>query len=188
MPTLQRMRVEWSGTGVVGPSVTTLYFADLSTTAPADVVTLLSAWPLAMPTGLTATVPSSGDTIDAATGEINGTWAIAGGGLVGYGGNGDFALGVGARIKWNTAGIVGGRRVRGSTFLVPLLGSVYSSTGTLDSSLVTTVESAITTFLASASSTLEVYSRPTATRAGVSSTVTSGSLPNAVSWLRSRRV
>lgn len=187
MSTLQRVRVTWAGTGVVGPSVSTFYFTNDSTTAPADLVTFLSATPFQMPTGLTATVPSSGDTIDDTTGEINGVWSITGGANVGMGGSGDFAQGVGARLVWNTAGIVAGRRVRGSTFFVPLVGSTYSTGGLLDSSYVSDATAAATTFLSSASSTLVIFSRPSGTRAGSSHTVTSGTMPNAVSWLRSRR-
>jgi hypothetical protein len=137
---------------------------------------------------LAVTVPNSGDTIDVATGDINGVWTGSGGGTVGFGGSGDFAQGVGARIKWNTAGIVAGRRVRGSTFMVPLVGGTFSASGALDSSFVTDLTAAATTFLASASSTLEIFSRPKGTRVGTSHTVTSASVPNAVSWLRSRRV
>ena len=46
-------------------------------------------------------------------------------------GQGGFAAGVGARVVWETGAVRNGRRVRGSTFVVPIWSSAYETNGTL---------------------------------------------------------
>jgi hypothetical protein len=72
---------------------------------------------------------------------------------------GAYAGGTGAVIHWTTGAVSAGRKVRGRTFLVPLLTSVYSSDGTIISSLQTSVTAAGNALIADTSTTFGIYSR-----------------------------
>nr|CRY96854.1 hypothetical protein [uncultured prokaryote] len=189
MATLARIRVAWSGSGVTGAGVSTFYSNDSDPAVlRTALVTYFGVWKDLVPTVINWTTPTSGDTIDSATGEINGAWtggtaSTITGTLAGQG----YAQGVGVRAVWNTAGIVGGRRVRGTTFMVPVSSGVYDSDGTIKSTNLVTMQGAATGLVTDASGTLVVYSRPAPGRAGTSSVVTSGTVPDKVSWLVSRR-
>jgi hypothetical protein len=192
-----RLRAAWGGSGVVGPGVSTFYFAQSGSGFPAAVYALLNSQALALPGGTTITVPNAGETINDANGELDGFWSEpSGGGTITGAGSADYAAGVGMQIRWRTAGIVAGRHVQGSTFYIPIYSSVFSANGTLDDATVTSFQSAGNTFVASAAHPV-VWSRPyagdpTATppkpaRLGSSHLVTSCVVPDRVSWLRSRR-
>lgn len=188
MAILDRIRCTWTGTGVIGPAVTTFY-GDLATAlALSDLVTFFNGCAAFIPIGTTVTVPSSGDRIDDATGDLAGVWADAGGGAVVGSGSGSFALGVGARIVWNTAGTFGGRRVRGSSFIVPLVTAAYDGPGALTATAVTQLQNSASALVTAAAPGLLVWSRPKLTVPGESNAVTSATTPDRVSWLRSRRI
>jgi len=108
------------------------------------------------------------------------------------GGTANFANGVGIRVKWSTAGIYRGRRVKGSWFGVPLVSGVYLSDGTIDNATVATFQAAATALIA-ANPGLLVYSRKAAADAhhgatdGEFNVITAGTAVDKVSWLRSRR-
>lgn len=178
----------WSGSPVVGPGLTTFFTSNTGTAGfPADVKTLITSWAGNVPTGVTWTVPISGDLIDDGTGGLSGTWSVAsGGGTVVSSAAGSFASGVGCRIRWGTDGVVGGRRVVGSTFVVPLAVGAYQSDGTILDSVVTALSAAAVTFR-SRSGGVKIFSRPIVGRLGSNSNVIDSSVPDKVSWLRSRR-
>src|SRR5512138_397017 len=75
-------------------------------------------------------------------------------------GSGDFAGGVGGRIVWETDTIRGGRRVRGSTFVVPLRVGAYDGGGTLTTAVITAMEAGITAFMTQVPTQGRVWSRP----------------------------
>jgi hypothetical protein len=104
-------------------------------------------------------------------------------------GSSNWASGVGCRQRWLTAGITRGRRVRGSTFLVPLGQNLYDGTGSIADATVTALATAANTLRAADSGSMRIYSRPTsaANADGVAHAVTGSDLPDRVSWLRSRR-
>ena len=191
MATLSRIRVSWSGSGIVGPGVSTFYS---SNSAPGTFLAALRSYFQslngAFPNDVTIDFPASGETINDATGEINGTWTATQPDPVVGQDSGAFAMGVGYRQVWNTAGITRGRLVRGSTYLVPLAASFYENNGLIDSTLVNNTISSGETLLAADSGSMRVWSRPTASSGtnGTSHAVTSTSVNNRVSWLRSRRV
>ena len=187
MADIHRLRVAWSGNAVVGPGLTTFYVDPSFSAVPAAVVTFLQDIDNYIPTGVTWTVPSGGDILDDATGDLIGAWTGTGGSSVNSIGSGDYAQGVGARIRYSTNGIVAGRRVRGATFVVPLLASLYSGAGILDSTVVTGLQTAANVLLGTAAGDLLVWSRPAPGRAGSSHSITSAVVPNQISWLRSRR-
>lgn len=140
------------------------------------------------PSALSWTIPSSGDSIEDASGAIDGFWSTTGGGTVqGTGGGGAaFPNGVGLRVRWRTAGINNGRRVVGSTFLTSLLGSAFDTNGTIGSAALGAVQASAD--LLAASGALLIWSRPDpGSTNGFSSAVTSAEVPDRVTALRSRR-
>lgn len=101
-------------------------------------------------------------------------------------GLGSYAAPVGARITWETGSIVAGRRIRGRTFLVPLVSSTFDTDGTLTSANQTLIQTAANTFL----TTLAVGPLPLAVWSQTTSTVspvTSAVVPDQATVLRSRR-
>jgi hypothetical protein len=187
MANLARVRTLWSGSGVVGPGVSTFYFDEAGSGYVAAVAALWTSVAASFPSTITWTTASSGDLIDIATGELSGSWndgttQTAVGTSVSQ-----YAAGVGCRIKWVTAGIRNGRRVYGSTFLVPIDGNKYDAQGTIGAAHVTTYSTAAAAVVSSAGNALCIYSRPGGGQPGMSSVVTNSSVPDQVSWLRSRR-
>lgn len=187
MASLARLRVTWTGSGIVGPGVSTFYFDPADTGASTRVLAFFNTAPLLFPDKVTITVPSGGEIITDTTGELSGSWNDPGtGGTVTGTNTGDFAMGVGMQVRWQTGGIVGGRRVVGSTFLVPIASGIFDVNGTLDTATVTAEQSAANTMIGGAV-TFKVWSRPTPSRVGSSNDITSAIVPDRVSWLRSRR-
>lgn len=194
-----RIRVQWSGTPVVGPGVSTFY-ADPSTTAgwPAALVTLFTALKNYVPTGVTWTIPSVADQVTVENGELSGTATWTGGGTVlSSGGAVDYKPGVGARLRWSTGGIVGGRHVVGTTFLVPLTSQEYPN-GVVQAGTRSAIETAMAAYIADANFVPVVYSKevladpthtpPIAHRDGQINAITSGTVATGETWLRSRRI
>jgi len=187
MANLQRVRCNWSGSGVVGPGVTTFYVEEAYSGWLPDLNTFWSYWTNRIPAGITVTTPSTGDLIDVATGEISGSWTETGSSVVNMVAAGAYAKGVGARIKWATSGIRAGRRVRGSTFIVPLQAGNYSVDGTLEDAAYTAFQATAQALVTALEGNLMIYSRPGTAGAGQASPVTVASVADSVSWLRSRR-
>ena len=197
MANLARLRVDLTGSAVVGPSVMTFYQDSAHVGLPAAVLTWLNAIKANLPPSLTLTVPGGGDIITDSTGALSGTWSDGGGGTVTGTGVGGFAIGVGARVVWGTSGIVGGRRVRGTTFLVPLMGGTFDSTGRMQPATVTSLNTPTQAFLTSMGGNLLIWSRPRPARtvggvtiparAGSSHAALDATIKTNPSTLRSRR-
>lgn len=104
-----------------------------------------------------------------------------------------YAAGAGAKITWNTNQISNGRRVRGSTFLVPLAAANYTITGTISAAAIATINNSagnLISGLATASTPLAVWSRPIKepnARAGFDTQVVSGTCGSKTAILRGRR-
>ena len=188
MAIMKRYRVTWSGAPVVGPSVSTFYESPESGVGGADdLETFFGAIADRIALGVQILVPSSGDLVESTTGDLVGTWSDPGtGGTVNSTGNSGFTNGVGARIVWNTGGLFNGRRVRGSTFIVPLGIDAYEGAGNITSTMITDLQAAADALVAT-TAPFGVWSRPTAANNGEFNEWTSARVPDAVSWLRSRR-
>jgi hypothetical protein len=146
--------------------------------------TLLSA----VPVGTTFTVPASGETLDSANGSLTGGWAAGTAQTTSATGSSGFAGGVGTRVVWETGQVVGGRRVRGSTYLVPLIVSMYDTDGTIVNSVRANLETAAQAMIVALGDDMVVWSRNTSGQSdGAISTISSARVPDKVSWLRSRR-
>lgn len=187
MPTLARIRATWSGSGVVGPGVSTMY-CDVSDAGGvlAGFRTFFDGVKSVVPSSVQWAFPPAGDTIDELTGKVNGTWTAPSVLPVLGTDNPNWVEGVGARVVWSTIGIVNGRQVRGSTFIVPLGQEAYEGAGAILNTYVAVLQAAASAF-ASATPTGRIYSRKTALHAGVSFPILAGVAPDKVSWLRSRR-
>jgi len=100
--------------------------------------------------------------------------------------------GAGAYVTWNTGAVYNGHKVRGRTYLVPLV-SVNDTDGTVVSAFLTTANTAVATFIAAQAGQLAVWSKtfsdppdPHQIGGGLS-TVTAGNVPDKSGILRSRR-
>lgn len=171
----------------MGPGVTTLYFEEAGSGFVTGVQNWVAAWKNYIPSGISMKVEGFGDLIDVATGGLSGTWTD--GTTLTQTGTfaGSYAAGVGCRTVWQTNGVHNGRRVRGSSYVVPIGGSLFDTDGTLAGATKTAIEGAGTTLVGLATNVLCVYSRPSAGSGGQSSPVLSAEVPDKVSWLRTRR-
>lgn len=187
MATISRVPVEWNGlTGLPGVSV---FYAGVSTNLDvSSLVTFFNAIRGLFPPGLSWTVPAAGDTLDSVTGGILGSWTATGAASVNANGTaGPYAAGVGCRIFWNTTTVVGRRRLRGSTFMVPLLGSTYDSNGTINAGPLSTIQTAANALVASGVP-WQVWHRPRNQAGGVVDAFNGAIVPDRVATLRSRRI
>lgn len=189
---MRRLRVTWNGLGGL-PGLSTFYYGVASPNV-SDAVTFFTAIRGFFPNGLSWDIPSTGDEIDDVTGELTGVWAGSGGGSVtANGGSLPYAAGAGCRVQWNTLVISSGSRVRGATFLVPLLGATYDNSGTIDDTKLTTIRTAASAFAASGVAK-GVWRRPVKdpdtdviTRDGLYAAINSATVSDRVTSLRTRR-
>lgn len=187
MADAKRVRVVWTGAGVVGGGLSTFYVSSTSTGFLADIRTFYNAIGARLPNQVTISFPNSGDTIDETTGELSGTWSEPAATAVTGGNTGNFVMATGARVRWRTAGIVAGRRVVGTTFLVPLSDDSFDRSNALESTAQATLQTAADNLWTALTGELLIYSRPAPGRGGTGHFVTGANVPDAVSWLRSRR-
>lgn len=187
MANLARVRVSWSGAPVIGSGVSTFYFDEAASGFSAAVRTFFSSLAGRIPAGVSILVQNSGDLIDVSSGALSGTWTDPNTGGITSSGTGNYAAGVGARVKWLTAGIRNGRRVTGSTFIVPLHLTAYDSSGTILNTVLGEIENAAQALLTATGTDMKVYSRPVGGGGGAAHSVVSRQVPDMVSWLRSRR-
>lgn len=190
MATIARIRVAL--TGVTGlPGVSTFYSTQANVAAARSALgTFYGHMPTNWPNGMTYTVENSGDLIDSDTGKLTGAWTDA----PAYNGSSSvaaapYAAGVGARVYWNTTAVVAGRRLKGSTFIVPLQSGMYGNDGTLDSSYLGSLQTWATTL--ATSGYLGVYKRPYgapgALAPGFYTPMVGATVKDQVATLRSRR-
>lgn len=128
--------------------------------------------------------------LDTALGTLVGVQAVTAPLTVDGTGTGVWAAGVGARVVWGTSNIVGGRRVRGSTFLVPLAANQYDTSGQILSASIAGITATAELLLSdnlAAGTPLQVYSRPIPGRPGTTSVVEAASVPSVVATLRGRK-
>lgn len=185
MANIAKVVVSWTGfMGAPGYGVHYKVSAGLVTSY---LRTFYDAVKTLIPSSVSIQVPSSGDIVDDVTGVITGSWSTAANAVVvGTPGTG-YVGGAGAVVRWNSAGIVNGRRVRGRTFLVPLIGGSFDTNGTLLPANSLTLTNAASALVASEAGNLLVWHRPKAGAGGASFAVTSSDVPDRSALLRSRR-
>lgn len=185
MVDMRRVQVLWT-TGIGGSGLSVFYTLD-PVDATAELGTFFNAIKGFFPNAVSWNVPSSGDMIDAATGTLVGGWS---GGtaasIAATGGATPYVAGTGALVRWNTGGIVRGRRVKGRTFLAPLLTGLFDATGTLNDANVATMQTAVNNLAAAGK--LRIWSRPPdGSTPGGTFPVLSGTVADRVTSLRTRR-
>jgi hypothetical protein len=189
---IQRLRVAWSSSNVVGPGLSTFYCSTAGDNLSAGVKAFFTGLASTIAGGTTITIPNFGELIEDTTGDLAGSWSSspADGGTVTATGSGSFASGVGLRVVWNTSGIHAGRKVRGSTFVVPISSSAFEGAAFIVEAVRANVLTAANGLITAVPS-LRILSLPTVHSGvavpGQSSTVTAALVPDKVSWLRSRR-
>jgi hypothetical protein len=141
MPRLIRYRVTWSGaSGGAGLSTFHVVQNDLTNPTSTDLSNVqtrvrlffenTSEW---LPNDVSVGFPQSQDVIDSATGDlVDVLTASSSASNVPGGLTTAWQNGVGTRVIWETGQVVGGRRVRGFTYLVPY-GGLFDTDGTLTS-------------------------------------------------------
>lgn len=185
MTTIKKIPVRWDGlSDLPGYS---LFYCSASTDVTTDLATYFNAIKSLFPSGLTWYIPGAGDTVDDATGAINGTWTGTSASVAATVAGQPYASGVGAFTSWNTSLVVGRRRLRGKTFLAPLYGGAYNSSGQVNISVQGALNSAAATLVAAAK--LVIWHRPTKVihTGGLSGLIVSTSTSPQVTSLRSRR-
>lgn len=196
------VRTEWDGTSG-GPGLTQLAFLGngefTASNAQAAVNAVRKFWDGikgSLPDELKLSVSPIVDIYNEANAELTASviapvvpLVVAGTGTTGYTG------GAGLKVNWNTGIIRNGRRVKGSTFIVPALGSAFGNTGTPTAGTVLSINTAANTLMADVTAggtALLVWSRPLVkddviTRAGATAGVISGTLAPKSAILRGRR-
>lgn len=96
--------------------------------------------------------------------------------------------GVGGVIYWNTGAVNGGHKVRGRTYLVPLANAAFAGDGTLATALVSSLQTAVNTFVGSGTSPC-VNTRALGKPGRVNGTIQilSGTVKDRTAFLRTRR-
>jgi hypothetical protein len=188
MANLARVRVNWTGSTVVGPGVNTLFFDEATSGWVAALGTFLTAISSRIPAGTVIDIPNTGELIDASNGNIVGSWTDgASSPHITPSASANFAHGVGGAIVWGTAGRRNNRPIRGRTFIVPLLNTQYGPTGQIDAAAVSAIQSSLNTFNTAQLANLRIWSRPKAGSGGFATVATSGLFSPDVAWLRSRK-
>lgn len=187
MVQINQIQVNWVGTGVIGVAASTFYSTSTSTTTSlTSLINAFNAVKALIPASVTVNVPATGKSYDDATGQLLGTW-VAGSltPIVGTGA-GAFGSASGAWVNWYTNAIVRRHALVGRTFLVPLVGSTFNSSGVIAPANLNQIQ-AFANAVATAGS-LRVWSRPTATHpVGSSAVIQSFGTNSRQGILRSRR-
>jgi hypothetical protein len=192
--TLDRVRVVNQGSPG-GNASTNFYFVAVTTAALTALGAFYTAIKTYYPTTVSMVIPSSGDTINDATGVLVGSWGTSGGSTVAGGTVGIQATPVGFEIAWLGSGIVDGHRPVGKTLIVPASSSTFNTNGTILNTAVTAIQTAANNFLA-ASTSFGIWHRPVynykvdpplLVRPGTVMAIASATVRTAPTVLRSRR-
>lgn len=195
MPT-SRVNVSWANFPGA-PGVSSFYYKDVPTQAEVDALrTFFNSLNAYLPAGLTTQVPASGDAFDELTGKLAGTWTVGTQPAVSTAsGAGNYAGNAGAVVHWLSSGVVNGHRVRGRTFLVPLVSSAFDFTGSLGTTALAAIQASAVALVASMSANGVVWSRPfhdptgqKPNRVGSTWPIVSSRVPDLAISLRSRRI
>jgi hypothetical protein len=199
MATVSTVTAVWAGfTGSPGYSRFNFFeLADAAScnAAGAAVKTFFQSLTASLLTGWTIAVQSTVQHKDVATGALTGETTMT---TVPNATNGvavastPYAGGSGAVADWVTGAFWNGRKVRGRTFLVPLLG-VYSNDGTVSTSFINATVAAGNALIADPTTTLAIWakkfddSKPPKQTAGGLFSVSGCTVPDRAAQLRTRR-
>lgn len=197
MANIQRVRVALTGFQG-GPGVSTFYALDGSALM-APLRAFYDSLKTVIPNDVQIMVESSGDIIDPATGGLTGAWVGVPSTTVGGEAAGSYAAPVGIIARWLTPVVADGHRLKGRTFIVPLAGNQFDTSGQPLFSIVDGLRVAAQTFVNAASPNFIIWHRPFAGSAatpghparpahiGTTAIVTGSSAGTKAAVLRSRR-
>lgn len=169
-----------------GPEVATHFFQASAGTAQDAATAVRTFWDslkTCVGNGYTFQVENAVELIDQATGQPTGLASTTNTVVTGTGGNNYVPSATQGVIQWRTGLFLGGREVRGRTYIPGLVTGVAGTTGLPGGPLPAAAVAAIGAIISPASSDFCIYSR--AHRASASAT--SGALWNQFGVLRSRR-
>jgi hypothetical protein len=182
---IRKVPISWQ-TGVGGSGVS-VFYSEFGSDPTVALALFINTIRIYFPPVVTWTIPSSGDVVDVTTGQITGAWT--GGTAASNTGTGaaPYVAGTGAFVRWATGSIVNGRRVKGRTFLCPLITTAFDAAGTLADTTVTAMNAAVATLVST--SDLVIWHRPSTIPGtdGAECPVLSGQVGDVVTSLRSRR-
>lgn len=165
MPDIDQGIVTWTG-GPIGTGVTVMY-ATPGGSFMAAIRTFYATIAGSLSNYVTLSFPSSGNTIDSATGHLTGSWSGTTLSTVTGTGGGFTSAPSGACVNWLTSTIVPGyppsgtpHVARGRTFVVPLATNSYDSDGTIGTSAFTSIKSAADALVAAGAGHFVVWHRP----------------------------
>lgn len=187
MPSINRYRCSWSllpGS----PGVSTFYVSDNASTSVVvnALKTFFGAINSYFPAPCQIATPTLVDTVNSDTGAlVGGTTAPSLAATVGTATN--YAGGSGAEIVWGTNAVVGRKKVRGRTFIVPLASTGYDTSGQVSTTVQAIMSAAAAALVTALSPNFGVWSRPTATRSGAFNQVQTGACSRLAVVLTSRR-
>ncbi len=197
---LSRISVAWQN-WPGAPGVSQFYYGTAAGNLPTQnnidaIRSFFNALAAFIPTGLTITVPKTGDQINQTDGKIIGTWDVpVQPAVVTGGGTGNYAGNAGAVVHWLTPVVVAGRRVRGRTFIVPLVSTAFDASGSLGPSFINAATPAAQALVSQADGAPSVWARPfhdptgkRPDRPGSLAQVTSIRIPDLAVSQRSRRI
>lgn len=184
---LYRIRIGYSGTPVNGPSVSTFHFQS-EVQEPQDAVDSLSgvfdAWKANMVSQLTIFAEPEVETIDPATGDLLGLTAVTTWTKTGSVGSASaLPNAVMGLIRWRTGVFIGGKEVRGRTFLPGFASGFVTADGNVPSAQLTSMTTGANLWRDAGDNASVVYSRVH----GVAHPIISASPWNEYATLRSRR-
>ena len=175
-----------------------MYFLDINT-APDSVRSFWEGMFSMIPANVTIKVDGVGDVIEDTTGALVGQWIFPAPAVVQCTGAGTYAAPAGALIRWETGVIKDGRRLRGRTFVVPMINFQFQTDGTLAPTTQSDMLAAAAVLQTEQNASFVVWHRPFAgapavgtrparpSHLGSHSLVTGASIPDKVVVLRSRR-
>jgi hypothetical protein len=196
MAGLNRVSVQWQN-WPGAPGITQFYLDNVPAQTSIDAIrAFFNALITLLPTGLTITVPNSGDIVEDVTGQLAGTWSVGSAPVVVTGNSAAaYAGNAGAVVHWLTQTVALKRRLRGRTFLVPLTTAAYDQTGSIATPSLTILQNAAAAMVGSMAGNMVVWHRPiiqkttgVVIRPGSSGKVTSSRVPDLAVSLRSRRI
>lgn len=190
MTTLYKLQAVWSGIAGM-PGTSTLYSLAIPDVEAVDA--FFTAIAGALPSGLTISIPGSGDTIESTTGELTGSWSVGADQTAAGASSFPYAAPTGGLVRWTTTTIVAGRRLRGRIFIVPMTTNVWETNGTMTTATRDLLQTSASTLISAFEGQLVVWARPFAgtpgnpSRAGSHGIVTGAQVPDMAVTLRSRR-
>ena len=194
MANMDRVRVVNAGSPG-GAASTNFYFIVATTAGLTALGAFFTALKAYIPSTITMQIPSSGDTVNDATGQLVGSWAQPGGTNVVGTGAGIQATPVGVEVAWLASAVIDAHRPVGKTLIVPVSPAAFGTTGIIGPTALGIFNTAANTLLA-ANSGFGIWHRPkynykvtppVLTRPGALVNIGSAATRSAPAVLRSRR-